>query len=613
MKRSLKVCLAALIVSGSLTGAGCRAENWADPQYVAEEILVGNEKAFQKLGDLDGSGQAACVPALIQAYEQNLNRDRVLETLIEYADPRSRDLLVEILNGDFDDRAAMAARALAAMGDEASAALIAERLLRTSDRQQFPEFFSALKQLPAAGAADAVARILEVRAERVGGSTTVRDGCQILGAAPNPSESTLRALSFSLVNIVPTDGQGGDSFDPCEIALLGHGDAAVPALTEMFNGRYEAANNLLRELNFHPIGAQRRAAAALSDLHSDAAVASLTAWLQTPHQAPMEELAMMDVSRQQEWFQLSGQTFEAAVRGLGHRHSAADMAVLRRLEAIEAPESLLVNFQSWFPLSIAAESSLRSFVYEQLGLHGNATDRELMWMRASTAAVANGNALVASSLRAEIVLWLGRRAAPEDLARYDALLAEVALTTPIEGQTSLISRRPYFLVPSVCGNDVNCLIGLIDNQESVLADQVFQNLFTSITTAAEVPPVVDPAEGSAQALIEEGLRRQRERAAATVESFRSELNAATREAAILQLGLRFGSDPTAQAKLLDLISATDVSQRKTAAYVFAAMETLPAEFAARVDAFVASEGTSSNQAARDALYRLRAIRIVRGQ
>ena len=614
MNRSLQVCTAAVLMGGAMFSSACRPVEWENPQYVCEEISVGNQAAFGHLSDLEGSGAGLCVAEMVKAYNDGLNRDRILERLIEYPTAESRDLLVEILNGDYDDRASMAARALAELNDEASASLIAARLLRASDRQQFPEFFNALKRLPAAGSADAVAQILEVRAERVGGAATVRDGCEILGRVPSPSESALRALVYSLVNIVPADGALGDSYDPCEMALLTHGDAAVPPLVQMLNGEYEAASNLLRELNFLPLGASRRAAAALSDMRTDAAINALAAWLQAPHAAPVEELALMPVTSQQEWFALSGQTFESAVRGLGNRHSPADLDLLRRLESMEAPGSLLPNFQSWFNLSVAAESGLRSFVYEQLALHGNAADRELLWLRVASATVGNGNVYVQESLRTDVLMALARVATPADMARYEAhVQTMIAANAELQQMLPVYGRRPYFLAASMCGDDANCLIGLIDNQDPVLADATFTDLFAFITASAETPPQVDPAAEDAAAQIETALTRQRERAAATVEQLRSEFQASTREAAILQLGLRLHADATAQAKLLDLVSSNDVGLRKTAAYVFSAMPTLPAEFAARVDAFIAQEGVSSNQAARDAMYRIRAIRIARAR
>lgn len=576
MSWSFKLVAASALAGALMIGSGCREPDWSDPEYISLQMQVGSDDAFDALRELEIEQQRLVVPALIEAWNAGLQRDRVLEALVRIADPSAKDLLLEILESNQDDRAAMAARALSAAQLEETSVAIAQRLQRTADRRQYPVFLQAINDMPTPGAADVVAEILLNRAERIGGIETVKTGCRLMASVDSPSSSSIQSMVYGLVNLVPDPY--ADAMQECELALLKHIDAAIPPLVAMLNNENEAVINLMRELNMRTVGAQLRAAVVLSHIHNDAANAALASWLSTPHPAPVDELRLMAVNEQQDWYSLSGQLFTFAATGLGHRHSEADLALLRRLESTGAPNSLLTNFQTWFDLSSLAELGLRNAVYDQLARHGTAEDRALLWQRATSTETGRGGAGASIELRSSILHFLGRNATGEELDAYAALFN----AQPEQYQGNFFVHRAYFVLATVCNTNVECYTGMLNDQSAILEDEVYAEYLGTITEA-----------------------QQRDLEAA-------QLKKTAQIAAVWQLALRFGDNPTAGAALLGAISHESLDVREAAGEALMIVPTLPAEFASTVDAFVEAERSNTNPRARDARHLLKVIRLVRG-
>jgi hypothetical protein len=575
MNWSFKVFAASAISGALLVGSGCRQADWTDPEYIILQLQVGSVKALDSLSELPIEQQRAATPALIEAYNGGLQRDRVLEALVRIADPAAQDLLLEILNGNEDDRAAMAARALSAAQLTDTSVAIAQRLQRTADRRQYPVFLSAINQMPTPGAADVVAEIVMNRAERIGGIDTVKNGCKLMATIDNPSAASVRAMVYGLVNLIPDPY--ADAMQDCEAALLRHRDAAVAPLVEMLNDQNQEVINLMRELNMRNVGAQLRAAVVLSHIGSDAAADALRTWLSAAHPAPVDELRLMAVNEQQDWYSLSGQLFTFAATGIGHRHNAEDLAVLRRLESLETPGSLLNNYSTWFSLSSLAELGLRNAVYDQLARHGSPEDRTMLWERATTGATGRGGEGAAIELRSSILHFLGRNARPEEIELYAVVFNA---QTP-EAQGNFFVHRAYFALAEICSTNVECYAGMIDNQDQILLDEVFASYLAGITEQQ-------------QRDLEAGL-----------------LKKTAQIAAVWQLALRFADNPAAGAALLGAIGHTSLEVREAVSEAFLTMPALPAEFAATVGAFLEAERTNNNPRARDARHLLNVLRLTR--
>jgi hypothetical protein len=563
-----KLMLAAGLVGASLISSGCESPDWENADYVARQLTVGSERAVSSVQRLSIEDQVRVVPALVATYQESMQRDRVLENLIRIAGEAtdkaavaaaSRDLLVEVLNGTDDDRAAQAARALSAMQQTDTSVAIAQRLQRTADRRQYPIFMQAIRDMPTTGAADVVAEILVNRAERIGGIETVRQGCRLFGELSSPSEQALRSIAYGLVNLIPARNE--DAMQACELAAMQHGDAVVPYLVEMLNSGNEAVLNLMRELNMRDVGAQMRAAVVLARLNTDASAAALRQWLSSPHPAPIEELRLMAVNEQQDWFALTGQLFTFAVQGLGMHGAPEDLALLRRLESLEVPNSALRNFESWFGLSAMAELGLRNAVYDQLSRYGTAEDREMLWTRAASATTGRGGVANAVELRTSILHFLGRTAQGEDLARYEALFNEA----PPEMQPSMFVHRVYFLLPSMCNNDVACYAARVESAEELIdGDEYLREFFQEITD-----------------------QQQRDMQ-------RSLLARTARTGALWQLATRFGDQEAAGAAVIAALSSESLDVREQAAQALFVLRALPADWSNTLGEFLEGERGNNN-------------------
>ena len=367
---------------------GCApAKDWTSPEYIANQVKEGDERAFAELARLTPEQQKALVPALIEAYNTGKKPQRAIEALASIGDPAAKEALGAALTQSDDMLAGLAARGLGNIGDKGSAAAIAKRLGEVTTDEAYPAFFEALSKLPIDAAADALSAVLMRPASKIGGAGSVRLGCRALGETSAPTDVILDALVFGLVNFTPTPFK--DPMPDCELALLKLKDAAIPKLVELFEGKNAKVNDHLKVLSYPAVTGQLRAAAVLAHSQNPAAIKAITQFVSKPHPIPTAELAAMPIADQQNFYANSGQMFDQAAKALGAAGGPENLATLRKLE--NASEgSLLANFSEWFALSDGAEVGLRQSVHESLAVIGDASDRKLLWDRATAGTVGRG-------------------------------------------------------------------------------------------------------------------------------------------------------------------------------------------------------------------------------
>lgn len=573
MKSRRALLLSSLLFTAQLAGCS-KAADWTDPEYISGQMSIGSEQAFDEFTRLTPEQQAAVVPTLIDLYNRDFRREKALQSLLTARSPEARDVFRASLQ-ESDTLAAIGARGLAAIGDSESAVQIAQRLATVTTSEAYPAFLEALQQIPTSAAGDVVADVLRRPAPRIGGIGTVRSGCTFLGAVESPSDTVLGGMVFGLVNFIPQPFE--DALNECELALLAHGDAAVPKLLEVINGTNTAVNDHLRSIRYRAVVGQLRATAVMAHIHNDAAAAAMTTWFSTDHPVPYAELRDMPTAEQQNWYDQQGQMFTQAVNLLAYHGTPADLATLRRLESTEAPESLLTNFAGWFELSAGAEFGLRTAVQDALSKIGDDTDRELLWTRAESGSVTRGGEIFATELRKNALHYLGRTARPGESARYEALLA--AQTEANRVQFEL--HRVYFLLADTCQDDVACYAGLLDNTAPIMQHP---------TMVAEIGRFAEGAERSMMSnAYEQSLRT----------------------AVVWQLAIRFGSNAAAGEALIANLDHESLAARADIGEALLYIDSLPSDWAARVDTFIAADTENRNPQARAFRHQLRVVKIAR--
>lgn len=575
IRRHAARILPLLVLAAQLQGCKTAAD-WTSPEYIAAQMEIGSDQAFAEFTRLSPEAKQAVVPTLIGLYDRNFRREKALQALLAAADPAAREVFRASLQ-ESDALASVGARGLAAIGDTESAAAIGQRLGTVTTTEAYSAFLEALQQIPTSAAGDAVAEIMMRPAPRIGGINTVRAGCTFLGAVEDPSDTVLGAMVFGLVNFIPQPFD--DALNECELALLAHPDRAAPRLLQLFNGTDTVSVQHLRSIRYRPIVGQLRAAAVLAHLHTDAANTGLIAWFSTAYDVPMVELRDMPVAEQQNWYDQSGQLFMQAANALGYRGSAEDLAALRRLEAIDAPESLLTNFGELFALSSGAEFGIRTAVHDALSKAGEDADREMLWTRAQSGTVSRGGAAFSKELRKNVLHYLGRSARPAELARYEALVA----ATPEADRLHFTLHRAYFLLADACGDDVSCYAAVLNDTSRIMQHE-------AITAS-----LAGFAEGAERNMMTTAY------------------DATVRSGAVWQLGLRLGSNPAAGEALVANLSHPSTESRTNIGEALLFVEQLPADYGARIDEFLTADADNRSPVARAYRHQLRVVKAVRGR
>lgn len=563
-----------LAVVGLLMSTGCsRPEDWTDPEYVRGQLEIGDLRAFDELTRLTPEQQASLVTALVDLYNSNMRREQAVQALVGIGDPAARDVFISALDGG-DALAAQAARGLAAINDSGSATLVAQRLMRVAQQDAYAPFLEALKTIGTSESADVVAEMMMRQAPRIGGIATVRSGCELLGGVDDPSDEVISALVFGLVNFIPQPYS--DALKECELALLAHGDRSVPGLAALLNDENQEAIIQLRSNQYRPIVGRLRAAAVLANLHTDAANDVLRTWFATPHPVPYDELRNMSETDQTIWYDQNGQLFTVAVGAFSLGGSDEDAATLRRLESTEGEDSLLSNFSEYFNLSSTAEFGLRTAVHDGLSRIGTAEDRELLWLRATEGSVARGGAAYTAELRKNALHYLGRTARPDEMPRFQAVIAANADAAPLD----FAPHVAYFVLAELCADDVSCYVGAMSDVSRFTGDERVQAVVASVSS--------DEARAMATAMVEGYVRT----------------------AAVWQLALRFGDNPAAGQAL---VAAIDSNSNEVRANLGLALfyPTLPADFGERVEAFLVADADNRNAMAQEYRHALRVVRTVR--
>ena len=506
---------------------------------------------------------------IVEVYNGGLRQEDALRALVAAGNPAAKDVFLAALERSDDSLAALGARGLAAIGDEASAAAVAQRLSTVTQHEAYAAFLDALQAIPTPQAADVVAELLFRPAPRIGGINTVRAGCKMLGLVERPSKQVMNALAFGLVNFIPQPFS--DALNDCELALIAHGDLAVAPLLRMMNGEDQRVNTHLRSVQYPDSVGQLRGGAVLAHLGTPAAVQALNAWFGSEKALP-EELLRMEIAQQQQWYEQQGQLFTMAVEGLAIAQTPETVQTLRGLERIEGDGALLGNFQGWLGLSNGAEFGMRTAVHEALSQVGNDEDREMLWDRAESGSVSRGGRAFTREIRANALHFVGRTARPDELERYEAVVAEQ------DNAAAFLTHRAYFVMAQQCGEDVDCYNARVTDASPVLEEESIAAMI------AEQP------EGQARDI------------------FVASLAANASSGALWQLALRLN----ASEKLLEHLDHDSTQMRFNVGKALLVTPNLPAGTAAAVQAFIDGEENATSGTAREVRHAYRLVSAIRG-
>ena len=243
------------------------------------------KEALDHLANMDVEKARPAVPALIDLFKDT-KRPEHLEALARYADPRTKDIMIEALDYTEDDfdRATIAAGVLGDMkSTEAVPPLIkaAEKELPVKSRANNARIAS-MRALVKIGDKRAVPTLMKILTTSADDQDFLLNQKAALGLAEFRDPQSIPALTKGLF----MTGRGTGIFQECRLALVRIGAPAVDPMIALLQEKNPEIQEMAAKLKFEeppPVGTPgvvpHKAAIILGDLRAKKAVPALTARL----------------------------------------------------------------------------------------------------------------------------------------------------------------------------------------------------------------------------------------------------------------------------------------------------------------------------------------------
>ena len=376
------------------------------------------KEALDHLANMDVEKARPAVPALIELFKDT-KRPEHLEALARYADPRTKDIMVEALDYTEDDfdRATIAAGALGEMkSTESVPALIkaAEKELPVKSRANNARI-AAMRALVKIGDKRAVPTLMKILTTSADEQDFALNQKAALGLAEFRDPQSIPALTKGLF----MTGRGTGIFQECRLALVRIGAPAIDPMIALLQEKNPDIQEMAVKLKFEapppegtPGVVPHKAAIILGDLRAKKAVPALAARL------------------------------KQKARGDEHRSALIALGYIATPAAVEA---ILADLKD-----AKADPAERASAADALYLSGDRRAVATLLELAKSGYVMSGGQK-ASDLRASSAIALARIAGKETYEPFKALAEKETAAQGVFG--SALARMQ---VANECSQDVAC-------------------------------------------------------------------------------------------------------------------------------------------------------------
>lgn len=232
---------------------GCDQADWKNPQYISEQLKTGNSAeqslALEKLEELEEETQEKVAPALTQVYlEGGANKKAVMQKLVEMRSSAAKEAYLKEVKSDETGYAGSAAEAL---GETETTDAIPEMLElygETDSDDVKINVLRGLRHMPSTKMLDPLLETLELSVDNHP-IALHSYSCEILGslAEKNPGAFGEDAKRLLVRSVFLSNKKGQDVSQECSIAVQKLGEPLVPVLVDLFEGKLEEVNKLLRK------------------------------------------------------------------------------------------------------------------------------------------------------------------------------------------------------------------------------------------------------------------------------------------------------------------------------------------------------------------------------
>lgn len=449
------------ILAVTLLTVGCKpAEDWKDPKWIAYALEHNHPKAIGAYGALDDAQKLEILPQIIAAYNANTQQREVLRAIQTVDDPRTVDVFRNALLKTDDDLAVLGARGLAARGVAGAAPEIADRLRSMTTPGTFLGMVESIEKLDAGAGVGVMSSLLQRPADKIGGVPVVEAGCRILEKTNDTTDAIVESIILGMVNFTARPYQ--DPMGACEKALLKHVDGMSEAIRDLYLGKNERANELVRNQGFSDAPARIRAAIVMSRLRTEELNGAFRQFLGSRYRINAQEFDPMTTEQQMAFYDNMGQLFEISVKGLSYSRNPQDRELIRSLVD---PSGGLTNFGELTRLGTTGEVGYRQAAATALVAVATPADRTFLWNEATSATVSRGGSQAATLYHLNVIHGLGRIAQKGDVANFRRAFN----AQPEQWRHEFRAQYGYFAVGEACDKDLDCLTKAALNPEEVVA------------------------------------------------------------------------------------------------------------------------------------------------
>ena len=434
----------------SLVTFGCRpSEDWQDPKWIAYAMEHGHPRAMGAYAALSDEDKLANLQVVIDTYNANQQQREALRALQNVDDPRVVDVFRNALLKTDDDLAVLGARGLASREVAGAASEIADRLRSVTTPGVFLGMVESLESLDPSAGVGVMASLMQRPNSSIGGVGVVKAGCRILAKTTSTTDEIVEAITLGMVNFSAQPYV--DPMPECENAALQHRDGMEAAIAELYAGKNERANELVRGQGFSDAPARIRAAIVMSHLQTPRLNDAYREFLSTRFRIAADEFDAMTTEQQMNYYDNMGQLFEISVKGLAYSRNADDRALIRSLVD---PSGGLANFSALTRLGSTGEVGYRQAAATALVAVATPGDKSYLWTEATSGTVSRGGSQASTLYHLNVIHALGRVAEKGDLASFRRAFN----AQPEMWRHEFRAQYGYFALGEACNRDLECLV-----------------------------------------------------------------------------------------------------------------------------------------------------------
>ena len=274
------------VVLVGLLAAACEQPDWKNPEYLSKQVETGDRlRALDEIARLDEEGKARTVPALINAYNNNTDKEKVFAVLAELRDKRAKSVYVDALKHAKSNRdrakGAIALGEIQATEHIPTMVDIFRNVPNEDLRRSILEGFSAM---PDAQAIPLLVEILTTYDPDREPIAYHAYACEVLAAVDQPTDTVVKAVVFGMYL---DNAKGQNVAKECSVAVASVGKLASKELLTVAAGKHEKVNQRFAKYSSYIEGtAEVNAIDALGMLHDKETVAQLMELLVARRDAP---------------------------------------------------------------------------------------------------------------------------------------------------------------------------------------------------------------------------------------------------------------------------------------------------------------------------------------